>query len=98
VSQSNEEERTLVNIVTEIARIAHELNLSKEVMEKAALISRYVLKEGAKMHHIQSIVAASVYLAYQSECSMDDIVYSAGVHREDFDQAYRFISDKLKKR
>lgn len=98
-SSSDGMHRNLTQALSELNRIANHLNLPKNVAETAAMIYRKAVhKQLIRGRTIQSIVAASIYMACR-QCkvirSLEDVADASNISRKETAKNYRFLYDEL---
>jgi transcription initiation factor TFIIB len=98
-SASDSTQRNLTQALSELTRIADELNLPQNTRETAAMIYRKAVKEGLiKGRTIQSVVASAIYMACR-QCqvirSLDDIARAATITRKEAARNYRHLYKQL---
>ncbi|MCB2171493.1 transcription initiation factor IIB [archaeon] len=92
-------QRNLTKALSELTRISDELKLPKNTSETAAIIYRKAAKKGLiKGRAIQSVVAASVYMACR-QCqvirSLDDVAKVSTITRKEAAKNYRYLYKHL---
>ncbi len=97
VSDSND--RNLTYALTEITKIAHKLNLPRNVQETASVLYRRAINTGLiKGRSIVSVAAASVYMACR-QCnvvrSLERVARAADISVKEQGRAYRHMLRKL---
>ena len=96
---SNASERNLAYALSEINKIANNLNLPRNVVETASHIYRKAVKDGLiRGRSIQGVTAASIYVACR-QCKMvrtlDDISGATKVEKKEIGRSYRFLLKEM---
>ena len=96
---SDATERNLAFALSEISKIAHNLNLPKNVLETASVIYRKAVKERLiRGRSIQGVTAAAIYVACR-QCgvarTLDDIAQASTVNKKEVGRCYRFLLKQL---
>jgi transcription initiation factor TFIIB len=96
---SDATERNLAFALSEISKIANNLNLPKNILETASLIYRRAVKERLiRGRSIQGVTAASVYLACR-QCglarTLEEIAQASGINKKEVGRSYRFLIKEL---
>jgi transcription initiation factor TFIIB len=92
-------ERNLTFALSEIAKTANKLDLSKNVLETASVIYQKAIKEQLiNGRSIRGIAAASLYLACR-QCGLartiDELAHASAVNKKELGKNYRFLIKKL---
>jgi len=95
VRVSDASERNLAFALSEIAKIASNLNLPKKTLETASVIYRKTLKKQTmRGRPIQGIIAATIYLACR-QCklarTLKEIAQASNIKRKEAFRSYRFL-------
>lgn len=96
---SDSTSRNLTYALTEITKIAHKLNLPRNVQETASVLYRRAINKGLiKGRKIESVAAASVYMACR-QCnvvrSLERVASAADISVKEQSRAYRQMLRKL---
>ncbi len=96
---SDATERNLAFALSEITKIANNLNLPKNILETASVIYRKAVKERLiRGRSIQGVTAASIYLACR-QCglarTLEEIAQSSSVNKKEVGRSYRFLIREL---
>jgi transcription initiation factor TFIIB len=96
---SNATERNLAFALSEISKIASNLNLPKNILETASVIYRKAVKESLiRGRSIQGMTAAAIYLSCR-KCklarTLDEIAQSSSVNKKEVGRSYRFLVKEL---
>jgi len=96
---SDATERNLAFALSEISKIAHNLNLPKNVLETASVIYRKAVKERLiRGRSIQGVTAATIYVACR-QCgvarTLEDISQASPVNKKEVARCYRFLLKQL---
>ena len=96
---SDATERNLAFALSEISKIANNLNLPKNVLETASIIYRKAVKESLiRGRSIQGVTTAAIYVACR-QCgiarTLGDISQSSPVSKKEVARSYRFLIKKL---
>jgi hypothetical protein len=91
---SDATERNLAFALSEITKIANNLNLPKSILETASVIYRKAVKERLiRGGSIQGVTAAAIYLACR-QCglarTLEEIAQSSSVNKKEVGRSYRF--------
>jgi transcription initiation factor TFIIB len=96
---SDATERNLAFALSEITKIANNLNLPKNILETASVIYRKAVKERLiRGRSIQGVTAAAIYLACR-QCALartlEEIAQSSSVNKKEVGRSYRFLIKEL---
>ena len=96
---SDATERNLAFALSEITKIANNLNLPKNILETASVIYRKAVKERLiRGRSIQGVTAASIYLACR-QCglarTLEEIAQASTVNKKEVGRSYRFLIKEL---
>ena len=96
---SDATERNLAFALSEITKIANNLNLPKNILETASVIYRKAVKERLiRGRSIQGVTAAAVYLACR-QCklarTLEEIAQASNVNKKEVGRSYRFLVREL---
>jgi len=96
---SDATERNLAFALSEITKIANNLNLPKNILETASVIYRKAVKERLiRGRSIQGVTAAAIYLACR-QCrlarTLEEIAQASTVNKKEVGRSYRFLINKL---
>lgn len=96
---SDATERNLAFALSEITKIANNLNLPKSILETASVIYRKAVKERLiRGRSIQGVTAAAIYLACR-QCglarTLEEIAQSSSVPKKEVGRSYRFLIKEL---
>ncbi|MFC1486799.1 transcription initiation factor IIB [Thermoproteota archaeon] len=96
---SDATERNLAFALSEISKIANNLNLPKNILETASVIYRKAVKERLiRGRSIQGVTAAAIYVACR-QCSvartLDEIAQASTVNKKEVGRSYRFLIKEL---
>ena len=96
---SDATERNLAFALSEITKIASNLNLPKNILETASVIYRKAVKERLiRGRSIQGVTAAAVYLACR-QCklarTLEEISQASNVNKKEVGRSYRFLIKEL---
>ena len=96
---SDATERNLAFALSEITKIANNLNLPKNILETASVIYRKAVKERLiRGRSIQGVTAAAVYLACR-QCklarTLEEIAQASNVNKKKVGRSYRFLIKEL---
>lgn len=96
---SDATERNLAFALSEITKIANNLNLPKNILETASVIYRKAVKERLiRGRSIQGVTAAAIYLACR-QCglarTLEEIAQSSSVNKKEVGRSYRFLIREL---
>ena len=98
-SASDSTQRNLTQALSELTRIADELNLPQNTRETAAMIYRRAVTQGLiRGRTIQSVVASAIYMSCR-QCqvirSLDDVAKAATITRKEAARNYRHLYKQL---
>jgi transcription initiation factor TFIIB len=96
---SDATERNLAFALSEISKIANNLNLPRNILETASVIYRKAVKARLiRGRSIQGVTAAAIYVACR-QCgvarTLDDIAQASTVNRKEVGRCYRFLLKQL---
>ncbi len=96
---SDATERNLAFALSEISKIANNLNLPKNILETASVIYRKAVKERLiRGRSIQGVTAAAIYVACR-QCglarTLDEISQASTVNKKEVGRSYRFLIKEL---
>ena len=96
---SDATERNLAFALSEITKLANNLNLPKNILETASVIYRKAVKERLiRGRSIQGVTAAAIYLACR-QCglarTLEEIAQSSSVNKKEVGRSYRFLIKEL---
>ncbi|MCD6431666.1 transcription initiation factor IIB [Candidatus Bathyarchaeota archaeon] len=96
---SDATERNLAFALSEITKIANNLNLPKNILETASVIYRKAVKERLiRGRSIQGVTAAAIYLACR-QCglarTLEEIAQASSVNKKEVGRSYRFLIKEL---
>jgi transcription initiation factor TFIIB len=96
---SDATERNLAFALSEITKIANNLNLPKNIVETASVIYRKAVKEHLiRGRSIQSVTAAAIYMACR-QCKLartiEEIGYASALNKKEIGRSYRFLLKEL---
>ena len=96
---SDATERNLAFALSEISKIANNLNLPKNILETASVIYRKAVKERLiRGRSIQGVTAAAIYVACR-QCglarTLDEIAQASNVNKKEVGRSYRFLIKEL---
>ena len=96
---SDATERNLAFALSEITKIANNLNLPKSILETASVIYRKAVKERLiRGRSIQGVTAAAIYLACR-KCglarTLEEIAQASSVNKKEVGRSYRFLIKEL---
>jgi len=96
---SDATERNLAFALSEITKIANNLNLPKSILETASVIYRKAVKERLiRGRSIQGVTAAAIYLACR-KCglarTLEEIAQTSSVNKKEVGRSYRFLIKEL---
>jgi transcription initiation factor TFIIB len=96
---SDATERNLAFALSEISKIANNLNLPKNILETASVIYRKAVKEKLiRGRSIQGVTSATIYVACR-QCgvarTLDDIAEASTVQKKEVGRSYRFLVKEL---
>ena len=98
-SASDSTQRNLTQALSELTRIADELNLPQNTRETAAMIYRKAVTQGLiRGRTIQSVVASAIYMSCR-QCqvirSLEDVAKAATISRKEAARNYRHLYKQL---
>lgn len=98
-SASDSTQRNLTQALSELTRIADELNLPQNTRETAAMIYRRAVTQGLiRGRTIQSVVASAIYMSCR-QCqvirSLEDVAKAATISRKEAARNYRHLYKQL---
>jgi len=96
---SDATERNLAFALSEITKIANNLNLPKNILETASVIYRKAVKERLiRGRSIQGVTAAAIYLGCR-QCglarTLEEIAQASSVNKKEVGRSYRFLIKEL---
>ena len=96
---SDATERNLAFALSEITKIANNLNLPKSILETASVIYRKAVKERLiRGRSIQGVTAAAIYLACR-QCglarTLEEIAQASSVNKKEVGRSYRLLIKEL---
>jgi transcription initiation factor TFIIB len=96
---SDATERNLAFALSEISKIASNLNLPRNILETASVIYRKAVKERlVRGRSIQGVTAAAIYVSCR-QCgvarTLDDIAQGSAVNKKEVGRCYRFLIKEL---
>ena len=96
---SDATERNLAFALSEITKIANNLNLPKNILETASVVYRKAVKERLiRGRSIQGVTAAAIYLACR-QCrlarTLEEIAQASSVNKKEVGRSYRFLIREL---
>jgi transcription initiation factor TFIIB len=96
---SDATERNLAFALSEITKIANNLNLPKNILETASVIYRKAVKERLiRGRSIQGVTAAAIYLGCR-QCglarTLEEIAQASSVNKKEVGRSYRFLIREL---
>ncbi len=96
---SDATERNLAFALSEISKIANNLNLPKNILETASVIYRRAVKERLiRGRSIQGVTSAAIYLACR-QCrlarTLEEIAQASHVNKKEVGRSYRFLVREL---
>jgi len=96
---SDATERNLAFALSEITKIANNINLPKNILETASLIYRKAVKERLiRGRSIQGVTSAAIYLACR-QCglprTLEEIAQASNVNKKEVGRSYRFLIKEL---
>jgi len=96
---SDATERNLAFALSEITKIANNLNLPKSILETASVVYRKAVKERLiRGRSIQGVTAAAIYLACR-KCglarTLEEIAQTSSVNKKEVGRSYRFLIKEL---
>ncbi len=99
VRVSDATERNLAFALSEISKIASNLNLPKNILETASVIYRRAVKEHLiRGRSIQGVTSAAIYVACR-QCglarTLEEIAQASGISKKEVGRSYRFLIKEL---
>jgi len=96
---SDATERNLAFALSEITKIANNLNLPKNILETASVIYRKAVKERLiRGRSIQGVTAAAIYLGCR-QCrlarTLEEIAQASHINKKEVGRSYRFLIREL---
>ena len=96
---SDATERNLAFALSEISKIANNLNLPKNILETASVIYRKAVKEHLiRGRSIQGVTAAAIYVSCR-QCglarTLDEIAEASNIDKKEVGRSYRFLVREL---
>jgi len=96
---SDATERNLAFALSEISKIANNLNLPKNILETASVIYRKAVKEHLiRGRSIQGVTAAAIYVSCR-QCglarTLDEIAEASAIDKKEVGRSYRFLVREL---
>jgi len=96
---SDATERNLAFALSEISKIANNLNLPKNILETASVIYRKAVKEHLiRGRSIQGVTAAAIYVACR-QCklarTLEEIAQASSIAKKEVGRSYRFLVKEL---
>ncbi len=96
---SDATERNLAFALSEISKIANNLNLPKSILETASVIYRKAVKEHLiRGRSIQGVTAAAIYVSCR-QCglarTLDEIAEASSIDKKEVGRSYRFLVREL---
>ncbi|MCJ7425437.1 transcription initiation factor IIB [Candidatus Bathyarchaeota archaeon] len=96
---SDATERNLAFALSEITKIANNVNLPRNILETASVIYRKAVRERLiRGRSIQGVTAAAIYLGCR-QCglarTLEEIAQSSGVSKKEVGRSYRFLIKEL---
>jgi len=96
---SDATERNLAFALSEISKIANNLNLPKNILETASVIYRKAVKERLiRGRSIQGVTAAAIYVACR-QCglarTLEEIAQASSINKKEVGRSYRFLVKEL---
>lgn len=96
---SDATERNLAFALSEISKIANNLNLPKNILETASVIYRKAVKEHLiRGRSIQGVTAAAIYVACR-QCrlarTLEEIAQASNIAKKEVGRSYRFLVKEL---
>jgi transcription initiation factor TFIIB len=96
---SDATERNLAFALSEISKIANNLNLPRNILETASIIYRKAAKRHlVRGRSIQGVAAAAIYVACR-QCgvarTLEDISQASPINKKEVGRSYRFLIKKL---
>jgi transcription initiation factor TFIIB len=98
----NSSERSLSYAISELNKLCSQMNLPRNIRERASMIYRKAAKKNlVRGRGVESVVAATLYIACRImglPRTLSEISDTSGLKRKDIGRTYRFISRELKLR
>jgi len=98
----NSSERSLSYAISELNKLCSQMNLPRNIRERASMIYRKAAKKNlVRGRGVESVVAATLYIACRImglPRTLSEISDISGLKRKDIGRTYRFISRELKLR
>lgn len=96
---SNATERNLAYALSEISKIANNLNLPRSILETASVLYRKAVKNRLiRGRSIQGVTAAAIYLSCR-QCklprTLDEVAAASNMSKKEVGRSYRFLIKKL---
>jgi len=96
---SDATERNLAFALSEISKIANNLNLPKNILETASVIYRKAVKEHLiRGRSIQGVTSAAIYVACR-QCglarTLEEIAQASSINKKEVGRSYRFLIKEL---
>jgi len=96
---SDATERNLAFALSEITKIANNLNLPKNILETASVVYRKAVRERLiRGRSIQGVTAAAIYLSCR-KCglarTLEEIAQASSVNKKEVGRSYRFLIKEL---
>lgn len=96
---SNATERNLAFALSEISKIANNLNLPRNILETASVIYRKAVKNRLiRGRSIQGVTAAAIYIACR-QCklarTLEEVAGASNMSKKEVGRSYRFLIKKL---
>ena len=96
---SDATERNLAFALSEISKIANNLNLPKNILETASVIYRKAVKERLiRGRSIQGVTAAAIYVACR-QCglarTLEEVAQASNINKKEVGRSYRFLVKEL---
>jgi transcription initiation factor TFIIB len=96
---SDATERNLAFALSEITKIANNLNLPRNILETASVVYRKAVKERLiRGRSIQGVTAAAIYLACR-QCglarTLEEIAQASSMNKKEVGRSYRFLIKEL---
>jgi transcription initiation factor TFIIB len=96
---SDATERNLAFALSEISKIANNLNLPKNILETASVIYRKAVKEHLiRGRSIQGVTSAALYVACR-QCglarTLEEIAQASNINKKEVGRSYRFLIKEL---
>ena len=96
---SDATERNLAFALSEVSKIANNLNLPKNIVETASIIYRKAVKERLiRGRSIQGVTAAAIYVACR-QCglarTLEEVARASNINKKEVGRSYRFLVKEL---